>query len=393
MIIQNINQFKDQYLDTILTSIKNVGGTPLSPTVSLCHQCHYHIPAYRYELENKIYISKHCAIHGISHHLIENDAEFYHGLIKNMDTMWNFDSYILTEVTDRCNLECPHCYHLPDNKIKDVPLNELVDRFKTYPDSLYHIILAGAESSLRKDLKDLVVEISRLGKMPQILTNGVKFADVDFVKNLASANVDMTVTIGLNHPSYIGNSKVREKQIQGILNVNEYINGLSYVGYTMVSMDELDYILTEITTTNWCQHSRIRAGSEIGRNATDDQIFVSDIFKAAKVWAETNNKSFEIIDADNNIYHIVVKIDDKYIRIIQWCDETNIDMEELCTGPWCDFVPDGITNFLNQVIRRDVWKNKNIILPDSPPLRYQVGGYYDPKNKLWCSSSDSPTAT
>jgi len=68
-------------------------------------------------------------------------------------------------------------------------------------------------------------------------------------------------------------------------------------------------------------------------------------------------------------------------------------MEELCTGPWCDFVPDGITNFLNQVIRRDVWKNKNIILPDSPPLRYQVGGYYDPKNKLWCSSSDSPTAT
>ena len=155
------------------------------------------------------------------------------------------------------------------------------------------------------------------------------------------------------------------------------INGLSYVGYTMVGMEELDFILNEITSTDWCQHSRIRAGSEIGRNATNEQIFVSDIFKATKLWAEQHGKSFEIVDADNNIYHVVVKIDNKYIRIIQWCDETNIDMEELRTGPWCDFVYDGITNFLHQVIRRDVWKNKGLILPDTPPLRYQIGHHKD----------------
>jgi hypothetical protein len=67
----------------------------------------------------------------------------------------------------------------------------------------------------------------------------------------------------------------------------------------------------------------------------------------------------------------MVNVEGKPIRVIQWCDETDIDMEELRAGPWGDFVPDGVTNFLHQIIRRDVWKNQNLILPDSPPARYQ----------------------
>ncbi len=42
-------------------------------------------------------------------------------------------------------------------------------------------------------------------------------------------------------------------------------------------------------------------------------------------------------------------------------------------GPWNDFVPhDKRTNFLHQIIRRDVWKNKGIALPDKTPGRYQL---------------------
>ena len=40
-------------------------------------------------------------------------------------------------------------------------------------------------------------------------------------------------------------------------------------------------------------------------------------------------------------------------------------------GPWCNFVPDGVTNFLHQIIRRDAWKNQNEQLPDTPPDRYK----------------------
>jgi hypothetical protein len=77
----------------------------------------------------------------------------------------------------------------------------------------------------------------------------------------------------------------------------------------------------------------------------------------------------------------MVNIDDKVVRLIAWCDETNIDMEELRSGPWCNFVPDGITNFLHQIIRRDVFKNQNIPLPDTPPARYLFNRNPD-KSKL-----------
>lgn len=374
MIIGNANQFKESSIENILTAISTTGGTLLTTTVSLCHHCHYHVPAYRYELGNKIYMCKHCIFHGISHHLIENDSDFYHTLELDKTTMWNFDRYLLTEVTDRCNLECPHCYHLPDNKIKDILLDSILQRITDYPSAVEDVILAGAESSLRKDISELIVEISNMGKLPHILTNGVRFADVDFVKQLAATNKNLVIEFGLNHSSYIGNQTIREKQLLGIRNINRYLPGsLAYVGYTMVSLGELDSILNEICFSNLDATTyRIRSGSEIGRNATDGHIFVSDIVKLVKEWAISQGLDFFIERADNNIYHTVVNISGKLIRLIHWCDETNIDMEELRSGPWCDFVPDGITNFLHQVIRRDVWKNNKIILPDLPPLRYQI---------------------
>jgi hypothetical protein len=139
----------------------------------------------------------------------------------------------------------------------------------------------------------------------------------------------------------------------------------------MIELNELDYILTEIVNSPWTPKTfRIRAGSEIGRNSTTGRVYLSDIFKSIQQWATVNNKSFKIIgNADDNLYHIMVEIEGKIIRVIQWCDITDIDMEELRSGPWCDFVPDGITNFLHQIIRRDIWKNQGKILPDAPPKR------------------------
>ncbi len=379
MIIGNANQFSDRSIEKILNAISAIGGKVLLPTVSLCQHCHYHVPAYRYELDDKIYMCKHCVFHGIQHVQIESDAEFYHSLVKTKGTIWDgLEQYILTEVTDRCNVDCPHCYHLPDNRIKDEPIDNILERVKNYPEFLNIVCLAGAEPALRKDFAKLSCEIKDTGKVVQTLTNGIKFADEDFVKHIASEyGPGLAVCVGLNHPTYLNNPTIRAKQERGIENVMEHLT-IGYVGYTLVGLNELADALQEITEKDWdSKGCRIRCGSEIGRNATNERIFLSDIVKATKAWAIDNNKHFEIDIADNNIYHVIVKIDGKPIRVIQWCDETTIDLEELRTGPWCDFVNDGITNFLHQVIRRDVWKNKNIILPDNPPLRYIAGHHKD----------------
>jgi len=375
-----INQFKSSYIDMLYTSLSNI----LGPTVSLCHHCYRHVPAFRYHLENKVYIAKHCSEHGISHHLIENDYEFYSNIYYTQKTPeYNFNGGVLIEVTDRCNLECPHCYHMPENDTQDKSIETLLQEITRWPlgdKDIHRVILSGAEPTLRKDFSDLVSKISELDSAISVtvMTNGIRFGDRDFVRRAKDSGL-AGVNIGLNHPDYIDHKTIRKKQLVAIDNMHTENIPISYISYTMLSLNEIDYIMNEILNNDWSSKNfRIRYGSDIGRNPGQERVFVSDIYKYIENWCHLHNKSFErIIEADNNIYHIMAKVEGKNIRIIQWCDITDIDMEELRSGPWCDFVPDGITNFLHQIIRRDVWKNQGNILPDHSPKRYQFSREID----------------
>ena len=372
--IQGLNQFSSLSLDSLLSSVPNI----LGHTVSLCHHCHSHIPAVRYHKNNKVYIAKQCATHGISHHMIESDYEFYSNIYYTQDNpQYNFNGGVLIEVTDRCNLACPHCYHEPDNALTDQSIDKILTQIKKWPlgqDGIHRVILSGAEPTLRKDFNELVKEITKLDPniTVSVMTNGIRFADRNYVKGAIESGLS-SVNIGLNHPSYNDHKAIRKKQLEAINNAHEEGLNISYISYTMMTLDEVDFIMNEICSNEWrSKNFRIRYGSDIGRNPGQERKFVSDIYKSIEEWCNLNNKSFErIVEADNNIYHIMAKVDGKDIRIIQWCDETDIDLEELRSGPWCDFVYDGITNFLHQIIRRDAWKNKGFILPDSPPDRYK----------------------
>jgi MoaA/NifB/PqqE/SkfB family radical SAM enzyme len=376
--VSGLNQFTESAVKAIQTEIIYTKGNILLPTVSLCHHCYSHIPAWRYHKDGKVYIAKHCRLHGVSHHMIENDFEFYSDIYYTQDTaQYNFNGGVLIEVTDRCNLTCPHCYHEPDNSYTDQPIDTILTQIKNWPlgeDAIHRVILSGAEPTLRKDFNELVSEITKLDSSitVSVMTNGICFSDLDYVKQ-AKANGLSSANIGLNHPSYNNHTTIRQKQLAAIKNMHLEGLSISYISYTMISLDEVDFIMNEICSNEWqSKNFRIRYGSDIGRNPGQARIFVSDIYKSIENWCATNGKSFKrIIEADNNIYHIMARIEGKDIRIIQWCDITDIDMEELRSGPWCDFVPDGITNFLHQIIRRDVWKNQGQLLPDIPPIRYQ----------------------
>lgn len=369
-----LDQFTQLAIDRIQNAITEIKGCKLLPTVSLCHHCHSHVPAWRYHKDGKVFIAKNCIIHGVSHHMIESDYEFYRNLYYTQDnSQYNFNGGVLIEVTDRCNLACPHCYHEPDNALTDQSIEKILSQIKKWPlgkDNVDRVILSGAEPTLRKDFNTLVKEITKLDPdiTVSVMTNGIRFSDLNYVKSAIEHGLS-SVNIGLNHPSYNDHKAIRKKQLEAINNAHTEGLHISYISYTMMTLDEVDFIMKEICSNDWrSKNFRIRYGSDIGRNPGQNRIFVSDVYKSIEQWCKNNNKSFErIIQADNNIYHVMAKVDGKDIRIIQWCDETDIDMEELRSGPWCDFVPDGITNFLHQIIRRDVWKNKRNILPDSPP--------------------------
>jgi len=374
MITTKFNQFGQTNCNRALANVK---GELVGPTVSLCQHCHQHIPAYNYHANNEYWMSKSCTLHGATNHMIERDYNFISNVVH--DDEWQNKNCVMFEVTDRCNIDCPHCYHMPDNKSLDVPIDTIVSRIKQWHRPGMNLMLAGAEPSLHRELIPLIETLKHEFECNYIfmLTNGIRFSDKEFLQQCQQAGLQI-LNIGLNHPSYINNPTIRKKQIQAINNANELGVTVDYIGYTMSSISELEDILEETTSNNWkVSMFRIRYGSDIGRYPDQERMYVSDIFKLTQAWCQRNGKSFEIVNADNNIYHVMVKIENNFYRLIQWCDETDIDMEELRTGPFSDFVHDGITNFLHQIIRRDVLKNRGLSLPDTPPLRYQLLGSYD----------------
>jgi MoaA/NifB/PqqE/SkfB family radical SAM enzyme len=322
-------------------------------------------------------MKKICPEHGVSEYMIERDAEFYHSL--------EFDPYgydvpsgIMVEVTDRCNLKCPHCYHEPESATTDKPIDLILSQIESWPDDAGSVILAGAEPTIRKDLPALIERVVKLqedlGRSHQdvtILTNGVRFADKSWVQEIAQAGCS-AVMIGLNHASYQG-KVVHKKQLQGIKHCVDAGIYVYYVGYTLEDLNHIPDVLDEIQLLgNSAGQYRVRAGSDIGRNPDEPRYYLSDHVKSIKAYVVSKGWTWEKIPADDNLYHYMVKINGIIHRLIQWSDPKTIDLEELRCGPWCDFVPGKpISNFLHQIMLRDRAVNNNAMLWDTVPKRYQ----------------------
>lgn len=356
-------------------------------TVSLCDTCYRHIPAFVFERDGMIWLRKKCSLHGEVESLVEKNAKFYYDLNCNIDPK----AVILFEVTDKCQLECPHCYHLPDNKTQDKPLVDVLEQVNQFPKNS-GLILAGAEPTLRSDILDLIKQLSTIPshiagayKNLTMLTNGVRFSSVSFSESAFEAGLSK-VLFGLNHSSYNGES-VHDQQLKAIKNLLDVGYEIPYIAYTMETLDHIPDILSEIEKIN--HHNiwqfRIRCGSFIGRSSDSRRSYVSDTIECIENHVGKENITY-IPGTDHNIYHVNLLWKGIKLRIIQWPDHNNIDMEELNMGPYCQFYGKPITNFVHQVIMRDAYKNMKLPLYDGVPHRYTVYG----DKTYWKQSFSSP---
>jgi organic radical activating enzyme len=344
----------------------------INDTVSLCEVCYRHIPAVTFERDGAVWIEKFCPKHGRSEHLVDPDSEFY---LNFSYPRTSLESYFL-EVTNRCNLTCPHCYQVPDNKEKDLPIEYFIEKISSYSNDGYCISLAGAEPTLRKDLELLIKEIKNIpGKDRSIivLTNGVRLSNYDYAKKFIDLN-DTHWTIGLNHPDYQGHS-VRKKQLQGIINsVNLGLN-IKNISYTLEGFHQLEYCLDEIQdfSLKFCKKFRIRVSSDIGRTpAEEETLYLSQLVNEVKKISARKNWSFEVDHFSGNRSHYSVYINGVHIKLIQWPDVKTIDLEEKQTETWADFLPNKpISPLIHQALLRDASINKKIMLFDTIPKKYQ----------------------
>ena len=311
-------------------------------------------------------MKKCCPEHGELDSVVEVDPEFYYGLEHKKD----FTSFnqVIFEVTDRCQLNCPHCYHLPDNKVTDRPLDLIIDQVKTFPSECMPMF-AGAEATLRKDFIEMCSRVNDLGfKEFSLLTNGIKFADREFAQQSFDAGLKQ-LCFGLNHYSYQGET-IHAKQLVGLNNLLDIGYEIGYLGYTIESLDDVPEILEEIQRIHnpKISHYRIRCGSFIGRSLDQHRSYLSNLVKKVR---SILGDAVQFGVYDDNPYHVMMEWGDIRLRLIQWPDVTNIDLEELRTGPWCNFYEGPITNFVHQVITRDAYRNNNLPAPDIVPVRYQ----------------------
>lgn len=344
--------------------------TKIQDTLSICEHCYRHTPAMSFIRNNQIWLSKICPEHGYLEHLVEPDADFY---FEYKYPHHALDSYFL-EITNRCNLNCPHCYQRPDNLSKDPSIESILNLIKSWPDDGYPLALVGAEPTVRKDLIDLIMAIKNLGGIPRvimILTNGVNLSDVEYAKKFQDLE-NVMWTIGLNHPEYQGKT-IRAKQIKGIENCLKFNLPIKNVSYTLEDLTQLEYCLKEIQEfkNSICKQYRIRCGADIGRHPGGPKIFLSDLVKETIKISNNHGWSVEKNYSIGNRAHYPLIINGLNVKIIQWPDAKTLDLKEVQTEALADILPGKPPSpLVHQVLLRDGAINKKLPLYDTIPDEY-----------------------
>lgn len=171
--------------------VKSNAQKIIRQTISFCPRCYAKVKAYVVEEEERIFLEKQCPYHGCFKLLLSDHPAYYKKLHDIYFTLFKKSQkqrdYLLN-VTSRCNLKCPICLANSNNRVlKDYPLESLKKFLKDKKG--YKIGLMGAEPTLREDLPEIIRAIKISGNIPELHTNGIKIADIEYLKQLKNAGL------------------------------------------------------------------------------------------------------------------------------------------------------------------------------------------------------------
>jgi molybdenum cofactor biosynthesis enzyme MoaA len=314
-------------------------------------------------------LGKTCSKHGYQEAILDCNIDFY----KSQEYQRRRPGSYWLDITNRCNLDCPHCYQMPDNNSKDPSIDYLLSEVDSWPDNGYPVSLVGAEPTVRKDLADLVLAIQALPGKPRnviIVTNGVYLAKWDYVKRFKGIS-RLRWTFGLNHPEYNG-GQIRDKQMEGLENCFKLGLDVKTLTYTLADLGQLADVMHEVQ--KFKISARIQLGVEIGRVPEGEfkELYLSELVTVAEQFCLDNGWTWKPDYVNGNRTHYAVRINDIEHKFIKWCDVRTIDLEEIQSESWASIVPGKpMSPLLHQVILRDQAINKGQMLLDTIPEKYR----------------------
>lgn len=117
-----------------------------------------------------------------------------------LDTFGRRHDYLRISITEHCNLRCTYC--MPEDGIKLTPkphlmtADEIISIAETFVNlGVTKIRLTGGEPLVRKDAKDVILRLGKLGVNLSITTNGILVAD--FIEVFKEAGIQ-TINISID---------------------------------------------------------------------------------------------------------------------------------------------------------------------------------------------------
>jgi len=348
-------------------------------TTCLCGICYRDLLGeIQYRDDGTAYLTKTCPDHGYQEAMVEKEYEFWNSCVQRdpNKTYENYNSLTIIEVTDRCNVECEHCYHIPDNNIEDKSIDWIIKLADICPTK--DVCLMGAEPTIREDLPEIIRRITNLRysdgsfRTCSIYTNGIKLQNEDYIRTLEDSGLT-SICMSIHTPDYHNDKiwKNIDKTLHNLTKTNIYLGQLSF---TIQHKDHMRFVLDKI---HWLINNGvrpmdfcIRSPSEIGLEyKSDGEIFASDLVKWCKEISEERGYTFERHpNYGSNPYHIGHIFEGvQNIQIIHWANVKTVDTSYMYMGPYAIFMPNTFGTFLIQAIMRDGlrkgWYQGHRVLP------------------------------
>lgn len=190
----------------------------------------------------------------------------------------NHFSDVMVDVTHRCNMTCKNCY-VPNREVPDMDADKLIETIKKFPNRTM-IRVVGAEPTMRKDLPQLIRRIRETGHRATLLTNGLRLANDDYVKEL-KANRLSHVYLSLNGVDNddwyeeIDELRCATKKVQALENLvnNKFIIDTGTIivkGVNDEAVSRLLHLYKRTGVTNVL--ARIKNVGRLGRSMFDEDL-------------------------------------------------------------------------------------------------------------------------
>ncbi len=161
---------------------------------SVCPVCLKEISGVIQERDGLVFMLKECVEHGKFEKRLSDNAGMYFDARNFFTTLIKPDykrNKKLLYVSEVCNLDCPICCFRPEeNVVKGLSFEDIENLAKKDKSEL---ILFAMEPSCRSDIFEIIAMLKKNKKSVPLYTNGLKIADMDFLKKLKASGVDKVV--------------------------------------------------------------------------------------------------------------------------------------------------------------------------------------------------------